>query len=393
MPRPFDMNKAIKETFGTRLSLALALGLLVAASNASGQSPTASPSPPAPGGNTALEALQRLKGLDLEANPTLKAAVLRVLATTRGTPAFVDLVRDFNLDGQESGLLEVAAALPAEAAGPEAIRLVLHSGRAEALRTAVREGPAERRAGLVQALANSAEVAGIPLLIEVAQDSGAPGDLRSTAVRGLGRTETGARELLKLGREGRLVEGLRTSASLSLAQSRWPAIREEASQVFPSPRAADGAELPPLRELVQQSGDAARGSKVFRSERAACIKCHRVGEEGIDFGPALTQIGTKLGKQALYDSILDPSAGISFGYEGWTLVLKNGDEVFGILASETAEELAIKQQTGAVVRVRKPEITSRDRQKLSAMPAGLGQLLTRQELVDLVEYLTTLKAP
>src|ERR1700722_14326136 len=40
----------------------------------------------------ALEALTRLKGTDLNTNPTLKAAALKVLEWTRGTPDFVTVV-------------------------------------------------------------------------------------------------------------------------------------------------------------------------------------------------------------------------------------------------------------------------------------------------------------
>src|SRR4029434_9840878 len=145
------------------------------------------------------------------------------------------------------------------------------------------------------------------------------------------RTEEGARALLKLTKEPHLDEAARNTAALELAQARWPAIREEAARVVPPPRAADGAELPSMVELVKLSGDAARGATVFRSETAACIKCHKVGEEGVDFGPALTQIGMKLGKRALYAAILDPSAGISFGFEGWTIETRDGEEVFGIV--------------------------------------------------------------
>src|SRR5579862_3151714 len=64
----------------------------------------------------AVEALQRLKGIDLEANPTLKAAVLKVLESTRGTPQFVEIVREFNLKGQSPALLDFAMGHPADGA-------------------------------------------------------------------------------------------------------------------------------------------------------------------------------------------------------------------------------------------------------------------------------------
>jgi putative heme-binding domain-containing protein len=122
-----------------------------------------------------------------------------------------------------------------------------------------------------------------------------------------------------------------------------------------------------------------------------CIKCHQVNGEGIDFGPSLSEIGTKLGKDALYESILDPSAGISFGFEAWQIELKSGDEAFGLLVSDTADEIAVKSQGGIVTRYKKSEVTKREQQKLSIMPAGLPQAMSVADLVDLVEYLASLK--
>lgn len=344
-------------------------------------------------GTTALEALQRLRGMDLEANPVLKTAVFRVLESTRGTAQFVEIVRDFGLKGQEAGLLEVAEKLSGESAGADAVRLLCQGDSRAVLRSAILEANSTtRRAALVRALANTASAESIPLLLEVVTEARVEPAVKAVAIHGLSSVQGGARELLRLAKEDRLDETARTTVALDLAQSRWPEVREQAAKVIPLPRSADGESLPPIRELAQLRGDAVAGAKVFRSEQAGCAKCHRVGTEGIDFGPALTDIGAKLAREAMFESILDPSAGISFGYEAWSVETRGGDEVFGLVASETAEELAIKQTSGVVVRLRKAEIATREKQKLSAMPAGLGQILTRRELVDVVEYLATLKA-
>ena len=245
----------------------------------------------------------------------------------------------------------------------------------------------------MEALGNAGDRRAVPLLVEVVRDSASPVPARSQAIRALAGTEAGAAELLKAGEREQAGwdAGLRTTAARALAQARWPTIREAAGRVFPVPRLADGAPLPGVVELSRRKGDPARGAGVFRSEKAGCIKCHRVEAEGVDFGPALSQIGGKLGKEALYEAILEPSAGISFGFEGWDFELRGGDTVSGRLASETAEELAVKQPAGVVVRVPKATVVRRVAQPLSVMPAGLGELLTVEELVDLVEYLTTLR--
>jgi putative heme-binding domain-containing protein len=341
---------------------------------------------------TAIEALKRLKDIDLESNPALKAAVLRVLDGTRGTAQFVEIVRDFGLGGQANGLLEVLRTSSHEETAAEAMRLLLHEGKGDAILALIDEADPASQETLVRALGNAGEHS-LPFLAELLCEPTVAPASRTAAIRALARTEPGAKIILQLARDGALDDAGRLTASLSLAQSRWPHIRAEAGAILPVPRSGDGEPVPPLPELLKLRGDPERGAAVFRSDSAACIKCHVVGGEGIDFGPALTQIGTKLGRQALYESILDPSAGIAFGYEGWSIATIDGEEVFGIISSETPDELAVKQQTGVIMRLRKGEILSRQRQRLSVMPAGLAQLVSRRDLVDLVEYLTTLKAP
>ena len=130
---------------------------------------------------------------------------------------------------------------------------------------------------------------------------------------------------------------------------------------------------------------------MFRRETVDCSEFHQVNGEGVEFGPNLSEIGTKLGKDAIYESILDPSAGIAAGYEAWQINLKNGDESYGLLASETADELAIKTVGGIVTRYKKSDIVNRTKQKVSVMPAGLQKAMSQAELVNLVEYLSSLK--
>jgi putative heme-binding domain-containing protein len=78
---------------------------------------------------------------------------------------------------------------------------------------------------------------------------------------------------------------------------------------------------------------------VFARPDVACITCHRINDKGADLGPALSEIGAKLGKDALYEAILDPSAGIAFGYESLANYFEiRCDEAFGIVVSDTADE-------------------------------------------------------
>lgn len=346
-------------------------------------------SDPPPAANTvAIEALSRLKGMDIEANPALKNAVLKVLASTRRTPAFVQIVQDFKLQEQEAGLIEVIETHPAHSLSAEAARLLLAQKDLVALKKAL-AGPGV--GAIAQALGNSGDRLAVPLLAALVSDVRREAALRKLAVKGLARIQEGAAWLLSAAREEKLPDDLKFTATSELHQARWPQIRAEAAKVLPPPASSGAEPLPPLAELLQRKGDPSKGAEVYRREATGCIKCHQVLGEGIDFGPALSEIGSKLGKDALYESILDPSSGISFGYEAWQFELKSGDEVFGLIASETEDEVTVKTQGGLLSKHKKNDIKSRMKMKLSIMPAGLQQAMSATDLVNLVEYLAELK--
>lgn len=342
---------------------------------------------------TAVEALSRLQDVNLEEKPAIKAAVFRVLAKTRGTANFVKLVQQFKLTDQNPGLLEVAQKEPAGETGVAAMRLILAAKDFPLLKNTLSGTNAAAAAKTAEALGHAADKQAVPLLEPLVTDAARDPALRKQAVRALAQTQEGATALLALARADKLPDNLKFTASSELNAARWPAIKTEAAKLLPAP-AAQGAEaLPPVAELLKMKGDAANGAKIFTRETTGCSKCHQVRGQGVDFGPALTEIGSKLGKDALIEAILDPSAGISFGYEAWQIDLKSGDEAFGLIASETADELAVKAQGGIITRYKKSDIAKREQQKLSIMPSGLQQTTTTQEFVDLIEYLSSLKKP
>jgi putative heme-binding domain-containing protein len=338
--------------------------------------------------SVAMEALSRLKGIDLESNPAVKNAVLKILDQAKGTPQFVEIIRDFKITGQEPALLDFACKEPATSAAADAVRIVLHNDGTNLISATLdgTNGPA-----LVDALANTREKEIVPLLEPRLTDNSRDPVFRRKAVHALSGIREGAELLLRLAKEQKLPDDVRFVASSDLNNAHWPEVKAEAAELLPLPATQNAEPLPPISQLLKMSGDPTRGAAVFRRDNVGCVKCHQVRSEGVDFGPNLSEIGTKLGKDALFESILDPSAGISFGYEAWQIELKNGDEAYGLVSSETEDELTIKAVGGVTTRYKKADIAKRTKQKLSIMPAGLQQNMSTQELVDLVAYLATLK--
>src|SRR5260221_606089 len=298
----------------------------------------------------AVEALSRLQGVDLNQNPKIKEAVFRVLEKTRGTASFVKLVKQFKLTDQSAGLLEVAVQNPANETGVEAMRMLLGNHDFPLLQRTL-EGTNDIAATkTAEALGNANTREATRLLLPLLDDPKRDPALRKQAVRSLAQTSDGAVALLKLAKEEKLGEDVKRIASAELNRARWAEVKEQAATLLPSRQGKDAQALPPVAELLKMTGDAANGARVFSAPTAGCSTCHQVKGQGVDFGPNLTESGSKLGKDALYEAILNPSAGISFGFEAWQLQLTSGDEAYGLIVSETAEGLALKAVGGIITR-------------------------------------------
>jgi putative heme-binding domain-containing protein len=220
----------------------------------------------------------------------------------------------------------------------------------------------------------------------------APLAVRTAAVTALGRNAPGQKRLLDLVERGKLPADLQFAAANVLLSSTDEAIRAAASKHLSLPAAAGGQPLPPIAELVQRSGNAVRGRELFATT-GTCAKCHKVRGEGKDVGPDLSEIGSKLSKEALYVSILDPSAGVSVNYETWLARTLDGTTISGVLVSQTDDAVEIKTAESIVHKLKREDLDGLKKQTISLMPADIQKQLQAQDLVDIVEYLTTLKKP
>lgn len=143
--------------------------------------------------------------------------------------------------------------------------------------------------------------------------------------------------------------------------------------------------LPPISELAQLSGDPASGKTVFES---TCVICHKIGNLGVDFGPNLSQVGTRLAKDKIFESILTPDAVVDPKFQNVIFKMNDGKIMTGIVAEEVKDVFRVKTGGEHIEEIKKSEIQKKAVQKTSPMPTGLEQKMTKQQLVDLVEYLS-----
>ncbi len=138
-------------------------------------------------------------------------------------------------------------------------------------------------------------------------------------------------------------------------------------------------------------GNAERGAKIFyQREDVACLRCHAIKGVGGNVGPALGGSATRQSREYFLESIVEPNKQIAPGFENIVVTLRNGTAAAGVVKSEDKNELVLNSPEDGIVKIKKEEIAKRER-GLSSMPEGMGTLLTKFELRDLIEYLSALK--
>ena len=137
-------------------------------------------------------------------------------------------------------------------------------------------------------------------------------------------------------------------------------------------------------------GSVADGRNIFNyNSTVQCVRCHIVGGEGTNVGPNLKGVASRLTREQLLQALIEPSARISPGYGSTNFVLTDGQEVSGSIISETDELVQLKTNDAEPLRIPVTRIKSREN-LLSGMPP-MGSLMSKREIRDVVEYLSSLK--
>lgn len=147
------------------------------------------------------------------------------------------------------------------------------------------------------------------------------------------------------------------------------------------------AELKP----AASGGDAARGRRVFFGKKAGCTACHMVQGQGGRVGPDLTKIGSIRSGDDLLEAIVFPSATFARTYEPFLIRTKDGGVHDGLISRETADAVYLFTAQREERRIPRVTIDAIRESKVSVMPQGLDNQLSRRALQDLIAYLRSLK--
>jgi len=231
---------------------------------------------------------------------------------------------------------------------------------------------------------------------------------RSEAVLGLDSEEPAARKLLIAlaadSDEAVAAEALRQLRGTTLQADERAAIKsasEKRSAAFvdlaemaldPSAKPDVPAEAA-LSEWLERGsgpGDVEAGERIFFSPKSVgCWRCHEHEGRGAAVGPALSTIARNMTRERLVESIVQPSKEIAPLYTPWVLQIDDGRALAGMYVGEEVDgTLRIADNTGKIHGVHPRHIEIKQPSEQSIMPAGLAYQLTKQELRDLLAFLS-----
>jgi putative heme-binding domain-containing protein len=231
-------------------------------------------------------------------------------------------------------------------------------------------------------------------LLKVDQVSDKPEDIRQAILCGLKMNGEGSDQAVALLEKW-------TGKKLSEPEAKWDAALAAWQQWFseeypdlPEPTLpAESAEnrwtmqeiMTHLHGPAARPGDAARGQLVF--DKALCVKCHRYGNRGEGIGPDLTTVSRRFHSKEILESVLFPSHVISDQYASKVLQTTDGQTLTGMVAQSGQDAVIVLQANGQKTLVPLAKIEDIAPAKKSAMPEGLFNPLSLEEIADLLAFL------
>jgi putative membrane-bound dehydrogenase-like protein len=273
---------------------------------------------------------------------------------------------------------------------------------AKALEELVTAEPASLRVEAVQALGShvdkqqrrNTDAPAFKSLVRVVNSSAYDPSVRQAAGVALAESRAGGLWLLDANKKKALPDVVRPAVARLLRNSPYKDVHDRAVIDFPAPRKLDPKKLPSPAQLATRKGDANRGRELLAASLKndmQCLKCHTIHGIGGKVGPDLSVIGAKASRENLFESILNPSKAVADQYVSWVVETKKGAILTGLLVEETPDAITIRDANAKDTKVEKKDIETKSKGLTSLMPVDLVAYMTEDDLVDIVEYLLSLK--
>lgn len=193
--------------------------------------------------------------------------------------------------------------------------------------------------------------------------------------------------LASLTPEERVILGSATGASLAARKAgETPAL--------PPPRFVKDWKLADLEPRLAEVGK----GRSYEGARTAlltaqCVHCHRVSHDpafpNSVIGPELLAVGARFSRRDLLLHILEPSVVIDEKFRQTRLLLKDGDDVSGMVEREADGKLFVRPSPleEQLIEVAVTNVRERHLSEVSPMPSGLLNSLRLEQILDLLAYL------
>lgn len=269
----------------------------------------------------------------------------------------------------------------------EAIRLVGHLPASEARPALLPllvagESPAVQRAALEELLRTDDRPAVEALFGAWA---GVNSDARGLALELVLRRGAGPGQVLDAVEARTLApQDLSMAQLTALRAHRDGAIRARATRLLGAPAESRDAAVASLLPALNLRGDPARGRAIHEN---LCAPCHRLEGKGFALGPDFESVRSQP-KEKLLVAIVDPNREVQPAYLATQVETRDDEEIAGLLASETASGIVLRQAGGVEVSIARDRIRAVVASGRSIMPEGFETSITAQQFADLLALLT-----
>jgi len=183
--------------------------------------------------------------------------------------------------------------------------------------------------------------------------------------------------------------GIRATQEAGQNDSALIATLRKCGALTDEPKELSKDEMTQMIALVAK-GNAANGKVLFQKKEMACVQCHTIAGKGGNVGPDISSVGSSAPVDYLIESVLFPNKAVKENFNAVTVATKDGRVLTGVKLRENSTEIALRDASGQEIVIATANINKK-KDVGSIMPSGLAEMLTKQELLDLVKYMTELK--
>jgi putative heme-binding domain-containing protein len=153
------------------------------------------------------------------------------------------------------------------------------------------------------------------------------------------------------------------------------------------------SDLEPLLPQVEYGRSFENGRQAY--EAAQCAKCHRFQGEGGATGPDITGVGNRFDPRYLLESLIVPSKVVSDQYQNHIITTVDGEIIVGRILEEDEQQIRVRTHPFAtdLTVIPKSQIDEMQPARISEMPEGLCNVLTKEEILDLIAYMRSAGNP